>query len=157
MDIKQLQIEAAENGRVLMKKTFLNRKSNYESVRPKDLKVRKGAGWSIVENIIEPTTVEKVVALNKEATKVVDDSLDLNDLTIVEGVGKAIDKHLKENGVNNLSDLASLDAEQIKSILVKKSSLKRHVPTTWASQAQMAVNGELDKLKEWQSQLIDSK
>jgi predicted flap endonuclease-1-like 5' DNA nuclease len=76
-----------------------------------------------------------------------------NDLTIVEGIGPAIQKMLYAAGITTYRNLAMADADHLKSILEEADPrLARMVnPATWPEQAQLAAQGkweELEALKE---------
>ena len=82
----------------------------------------------------------------------------LNDLKIVEGIGPKLEELLKEAGVVNLAVMGQAKAEDIKAILDKGGNkYKLANPTTWPKQAQMAVDGKWDELKEWQDVLDGGK
>jgi small subunit ribosomal protein S1 len=74
-----------------------------------------------------------------------------DDLKKVEGIGPKIEELLHEAGIGTFADLAKADVEKIKEILAGAGSrYQMHDPTSWPMQAEMAANGEWDKLKEWQ-------
>ncbi|MBR9922778.1 MAG: DUF1049 domain-containing protein [Bacteroidetes bacterium] len=76
------------------------------------------------------------------------------DLKIVEGIGPKIEKILKKGDVNNWQDLANSDEGTLREMLLKAGDRYRmHNPATWPKQAQMAVDGEWEKLKEYQDYL----
>ncbi len=80
------------------------------------------------------------------------------DLKIIEGIGKKIEVLLKQEGINTWSDLAEATVERIKAILAKGgNAFNMHDPTNWPAQAQMAVDGEWDRLQEYQEYLIGGK
>ena len=82
----------------------------------------------------------------------------LNDLKIVEGIGPKIEDLLKDSGIANLAVMAQAKAEDIKSILDGQGArFKLADPTTWPKQAQMAVDGNWDRLKEFQDFLQGGK
>ncbi|MEE9438178.1 MAG: helix-hairpin-helix domain-containing protein [Saprospiraceae bacterium] len=74
-----------------------------------------------------------------------------DDLTEIEGIGPATDKLLRENGINSWRDLANASVDNIKAILEKGGSrFSLGDPTTWPKQAELAADGEFDKLQEYQ-------
>ena len=82
----------------------------------------------------------------------------LNDLKIVEGIGPKIEELLKDSGIANLAVMAQAKAEDIKSILDGQGArFKLADPTTWPKQAQMAIDGNWDRLKEFQDFLQGGK
>ena len=82
----------------------------------------------------------------------------LNDLKIVEGIGPKLEELLKSAGIANLAVLAQTKAEDIKTIIEKEGGrFQLADPTTWPKQAQMAVDGNWDRLKEYQDFLDGGK
>ena len=82
-------------------------------------------------------------------------SQDPNDLKVVEGIGPAIEKVLKANGINTWSDLAAADQTRLQGILDGAGGrLKLAVPRTWAQQAALAAAGDWVALKALQDDLI---
>ena len=82
----------------------------------------------------------------------------IDDLTIVEGIGPKIASILQEAGLDTLIELAKKEPSDIKSIL--SSAGKRytiHNPGTWPKQAELAVDGKWDELKKWQDELDGGK
>lgn len=85
-------------------------------------------------------------------------AVNAENLKIVEGIGPKIEGVLKSAGIENLPMLADASTELLKDIL--KEAGKRyqmHDPGTWSQQAQMAVDGKLDELREFKSFLNGSK
>nr|MBP9197375.1 S1 RNA-binding domain-containing protein [Saprospiraceae bacterium] len=92
-------------------------------------------------------TVEPV----QEEPKVTRTSAKGDDLKKVEGIGPKIEELLHNAGIITFADLSKADVEAIKEILnAAGSRYQMHDPTSWPMQAEMAANGEWDKLKEWQ-------
>ena len=74
-----------------------------------------------------------------------------DDLKLVEGIGPKIEELMHNAGILNFADMAKADVEHLKEILREAGSrYQMHDPTSWPMQAEMAANGEWDKLKEWQ-------
>jgi large subunit ribosomal protein L27 len=81
-----------------------------------------------------------------------------DDLKKIEGIGPKIMELLNNAGIFTFKQLADSDAAQIKAILADAGSrFTAHDPTTWPAQAQMAAEGEWDKLKAWQNTLDGGK
>lgn len=92
------------------------------------------------------------------ATSIEVDDPKLNDLKVVEGVGPKIEELLKAAGIANLAVMAQTKSEAIKAILDKDGGRFRLAdPTSWPNQAQMAVDGKWDELKEYQDHLKGGK
>ena len=81
---------------------------------------------------------------------------EVNDLTLIEGVGNKIAAILKENGIQNFKQLAVASADEIKGIL-KNKRLGFADPSTWAEQAQLAVDGKLEELEILKKELKNGK
>ena len=79
--------------------------------------------------------------------------MDMDDLTKIEGIGPKIAEHLNAAGIASFAQLAATSPDQLKSILDSVGGFAAHDPATWPDQAQMAANGEWDKLSEWQDVL----
>jgi len=74
-----------------------------------------------------------------------------DDLKKIEGIGPKIVELLQEAGISTFADLAAADADKIREVLAGGGArFQMHDPTSWPMQAQMAADGEWDKLKEWQ-------
>lgn len=66
-----------------------------------------------------------------------------DDLKIVEGIGPKIEEVLKAAGISDWKTLASTSPDKIKEVLVAAAPHYRiHDPSTWPSQAEMAMKGE---------------
>ena len=76
--------------------------------------------------------------------------LEMDDLTKIEGIGPKIGEHLNAAGITSFAQLANTNPERIREILDEVGGFAAHDPATWADQAQLAANGEWDKLSEWQ-------
>ncbi len=82
----------------------------------------------------------------------------VDDLTIVEGIGPKIAGLLKEAGMDTLIEVSKSTPEKIKEILVAAGNrYARHNPGTWPKQAELAVAGKWDELKKWQDELDGGK
>lgn len=87
----------------------------------------------------------------KKAEKKASSAAKGDDLKIVEGIGPKIEELFHNAGIQTFAELAKADVEHLKQILHDAGSrYQMHDPTSWPMQAEMAANGEWDKLKEWQ-------
>ena len=78
------------------------------------------------------------------------------DLKVVEGIGPKIEVLLKESGIKGLKDLSIVPIENLKEILAKGGARYRlNDPTSWPEQARLLVNGEVDKLKTYATDLLN--
>jgi large subunit ribosomal protein L17 len=115
----------------------------------------------IVAETIEPNSdstvniVSEVIVENSLATTAPEDT---DDLTIVEGIGPKIAELCNAKGIYTFAQLASTSEETLKSMLDEAGArFAVHNPSTWAQQAQMAANGNMDELKVWQDELKGGK
>ncbi len=94
-----------------------------------------------------PQTAKIVEKTSRSAVKKAKPSVVVaDDLTLIEGIGPKIASVLKENGIQDFKQLASTSADTIKDIL-KNKRLGFTDPSTWAEQAQLAVDGKLEELE----------
>jgi small subunit ribosomal protein S1 len=74
-----------------------------------------------------------------------------DDLKKIEGIGPKIEELLHNASIVTFADLSKAEPSAIKDILnAAGSRYQMHDPSSWPMQAEMAANGEWDKLKEWQ-------
>lgn len=75
----------------------------------------------------------------------------VDDLTVVEGIGPAINKLLHSAGIKTFADLAGSSKSSLKKVLDEAGARFRvHDPSSWPKQARLARDGktkELDTLK----------
>jgi DNA-directed RNA polymerase subunit beta' len=78
-----------------------------------------------------------------------------DDLTMIEGVGPKIADILRSSGIASFTMLSVTSPDRIRELLAEEGgSFVNHDPTTWPDQAQLAANGEWDKLRAWQDVLV---
>jgi predicted flap endonuclease-1-like 5' DNA nuclease len=75
-----------------------------------------------------------------------------DDLTIIEGVGPKVAELLHENGIMTFAQVADADVEHLRQIL-RGAGLPMIMPDSWPEQAQLAAEGQHEKLKDLQSAL----
>ena len=76
----------------------------------------------------------------------------------VEGIGPKIQEVLQAAGINTHADLAAKSADEVKEILAPEGGVIASRDTsTWPAQAQMAADGEWEKLRAWQDELDGGK
>lgn len=82
-----------------------------------------------------------------------------DDLQIIKGIGPKISKILQKKGIHVWSDLNKTKADTIKDILLTEGGEKYHIheTETWPEQAEFALNGQWQKLKDFQGKLINGK
>lgn len=78
-----------------------------------------------------------------------------DDLKVVEGIGPKIEQLFYDAGIYTWKDLSEAVVERLESILTEAGPRYRMAkPDTWAQQAKLADDGEWDKLKKLQDELI---
>ncbi len=76
----------------------------------------------------------------------------------IEGVGPKIEKLLAERDITTFEALAKAEISVLKEILdAAGPRYKMHDPTTWSEQAQLAANGEWEKLEQLKDELKGGK
>lgn len=120
-----------------------------KDVEKRFISIKKTVGETVadisdkVENVslrkadkeIKQTAAKKISAAKKSIKK-----LNINDLTIVNGIGPKLAQILKKAGVKSLNDLIKTDVKTLKDIL--KNAGPRYAsynPTTWVKEAKKAL------------------
>lgn len=81
-----------------------------------------------------------------------------DNLKRIEGIGPKIAEVLKASGIDSFAKLATMTPEQIKDLLNQAGDrFSFQDPATWPAQAELAAQGEWDKLKKWQDELKGGK
>ena len=85
-------------------------------------------------------------------------NIELNDLTVIEGVGPAIAGLLSASGIDSWQALADADDDFIQGILDDAGpNYKVHNPATWKQQAALAAASNWDELEQLQDSLQGGK
>jgi predicted flap endonuclease-1-like 5' DNA nuclease len=116
----------------------------------------------------EQPVAEKIITAPKPATKPVVKKAtaaqptitktQMENLKVIEGVGPAIEKILKSNGIKTVADLSKTKIDVLRNILEEAGNrFRMHKPDTWARQAKLAAANKFDELKEWQKDLDGGK
>ncbi|MEM8907387.1 MAG: 50S ribosomal protein L27 [Bacteroidota bacterium] len=139
---------ALVDGTVEYKKRRLNRTFvsivPFEEVKETSAKINTEKSEPKTETVVEETVSVDIT--------------ETDDLKAIEGIGPKIEQILNNAGINTFAALAATEASKIKGLLEDAGNRYRtHDPTTWPQQAQMAANGEWDKLKAWQDELDGGK
>ena len=81
-----------------------------------------------------------------------------DSLTKIEGIGPKIAGLLNDAGIVTFADLAKANVKILKGILEAAGKrYQMHDPSTWAKQAKLAANGDLEKLAKLQEELKGGK
>jgi len=125
-----------------------NKPKKTKKVVKEKAKVKK----EVVEEIVEEAKVEEVEEV--EVVEKNDDTIEVDDLTKIEGIGPKISQILKDSDISTFAGLAQTNVEKISEILAEAGNrYKSHDPQTWPEQAKMAADGNWDELKKWQDDL----
>ena len=83
------------------------------------------------------------------------EEVQLNDLTVIEGIGPKIAELLRENEITTWESLATISVERLNEILTKKGAgYANQNPSTWPEQAQLAVDRKWEELQKLQDYLL---
>ena len=78
----------------------------------------------------------------------------LNNLKLILGIDEPIEKILFTAGINSFAELAKMDPDEIRNILVVVDPVLNGVdPSAWPAQARLALEEEWDVLHDYQEQL----
>lgn len=81
-----------------------------------------------------------------------------DNLKRIEGIGPKIAEVLKAANIDSFVKLAAMTPDQIKDLLNQAGDrFSFQDPATWPAQADLAAQGEWDKLKKWQDELKGGK
>jgi predicted flap endonuclease-1-like 5' DNA nuclease len=131
---------------------FLTVKLDKYGVKYNDDKRKGLIGKAKRKKKAEPA--EPAVVKTTKAAKPVASTSQPDNLKRIEGIGPKIADVLKVAGIETFAALAAKTVDDLKDIL--KGAGERFSfqdPTTWPAQAEMAANGEWDKLRKWQDEL----
>jgi len=73
-------------------------------------------------------------------------------LEIIEGIGPKISAVLKSAGIHTFTKLATMQPEEISSILTN-AGIRLADPTSWPEQSRLAAAGKMEELKNLQDSL----
>ncbi len=100
------------------------------------------------------TEAPKKVAASSGKVTVSGKKYNLNDLTIVEGIGPKIKELLNGAGIVSWNRLSQANTEELKEILSTGGPrYKMHDPSTWPQQAKLAAEGQWEELEKLQDHL----
>lgn len=81
-----------------------------------------------------------------------------DDLKIIKGIGPVIERLLKTKGIETWKNLADSDPDKLKEIINAEGPRFRvHETKTWPGQADMAIRGKWEELKEYQHEIVHGK
>jgi large subunit ribosomal protein L21 len=89
----------------------------------------------------------------RKAEAMVEEKVEVDDLTKIEGIGPKVSQALNEAGISTFDALSEAKVEDIQKIL-SDAGLKMMDPATWPQQAKLAGDGEWDALKKLQDKLL---
>ena len=77
---------------------------------------------------------------------------EMDDLTLIEGIGPKVAEVLSKAGISTFAALAKANAADIQEIL-KAAGLRMMDATSWPAQANLAAEGDMDGLEKMQDEL----
>lgn len=103
----------------------------------------------------KPKAAPKKVAIDLAAAKAAGFKLkDVDDLTVIEGIGPKINELFKNNGLKTFDQVAGAKVTEMRAILDKGGARFRIAnPGTWAKQAKLAAANKWPQLKKLQDEL----
>lgn len=113
--------------------------------------------WRFFSFTKKDEVIIKKQKIKKVEKKEYNDEVDNADenLKIIEWIGPKVEKLLKLNWINSLKDLSITGYDELKLILERAwDNFKIINPRSWPYQAELAINKEWGKLKEYQDFLI---
>ncbi len=103
------------------------------------------------EEFVEASTLAEARSLTVEETHVVPA---LDNLKLIMGIDEPIEKILFTSGLNSFAELAKMDPDEIRNILVSVDpALSGIDPGAWPAQARLAFDEEWEVLQDYQEQL----
>lgn len=98
----------------------------------------------------EKTTSEPSSSIPQESKS--SEPINSDDLAIIEGIGPKIKGILNAAGINKFSQLAILQPEEIKELILA-GGVRLFDPTSWPEQAHLAAEGKMEDLQDYQEKL----
>jgi len=109
-------------------------------------------------DVSQPVSLTTKRAPNKDFIDNVSNINKIDDLKKIEGIGPRIEQLLQSNDIASFEILKDCGVDKLTSILENAGPQYRmHNPKTWPEQAQMAYNGEWNKLTAFQDILLGSR
>jgi predicted flap endonuclease-1-like 5' DNA nuclease len=96
--------------------------------------------------------VADVPAPQSEKSTLIVEKTNVDDLTLIEGIGPKIAGVLQDHGITTFTQLASTDLTTLEAAL-QTAGLRLADPESWAEQAKLAADGKMDELKALQDNL----
>ncbi len=121
-----------------------------------DLSVNKAA--KVVTNEPEVVIQPLDLAAAKASGFRVKQKDNMDDFTVVEGIGPKINDLIHADGIQRYTDLANADVSRIQKILDNAGpSFRLAQPETWPAQSKLASTNSWQELKKWQDELDGGK
>ncbi len=129
------------------------------STWPKQARMASEGEWAklreyqdyLIGGVEPPDKSPPNIAENMDANYILGRKVELNDLTVVEGIGPKIQKLLHQNGIDTWKKLGETGEAELRRILDDAGDRYRmQNPATWARQSAMAADAKWDELKEYQ-------
>ncbi len=133
--------------------TTVAQSTDTDGVKQVKSDVDHGRGPSFAGGFVNQGDIVPVV--NAEvAYQVFGRTISQDDLTLIEGVGPRAVEFFGEEGITTWKQISEMTPEACKAILEKAGGrFAQQDPSTWPEQAKLAVQGEWQKLFDWQEEL----
>ncbi len=110
-------------------------------------------GQSRPDTLIKTTPEQQTPVISDELLEEVSlPEVQVNDLTVIEGIGPKISMILQSAGVNTYAQLAAMEPKKIMDIILA-AGLRLADTGTWPQQAQLAADGKMEELQAFQDTL----
>ncbi len=110
-------------------------------------------GQSKPETSIKTTPEQQTPVLSEQLLEEVSPlEVQVDDLTVIEGIGSKISMILQSAGVNTYAQLAAMEPQKIMDIILA-AGLRLADTGTWPHQAQLAADGKMEELQAFQDTL----
>ena len=99
-----------------------------------------------------PCSSSDKIPLEIPIENVVTQEQNTDDLTIILGIGPKISNFLNSVGINSFKKLSEKSPDDLRNILLQHE-IRLNDPETWPEQARLASLNQLDKLREYQTEM----
>ena len=150
---KRIEELEKENKKLKSKTKTSNKPQSKKSAKTKntpkeEIEIEEGIEVFDLSDAPKPKPSESIKTVKPTKSKRPD------NLTRIEGIGPAISRLLKADGITSFQILSQTEIQKLESILEAAGNRFRiHKPTTWPQQAALAADGKWDELKALQDKL----
>lgn len=121
------------------------------AVEEEQAKPQFGPEESEVE--VDPTFVQPEPVYDAGPTVLEEETVEPDDLKVIEGIGPKIEQVLKDQGIQTYTHLAAMKVPNLREMLEAEGLAGISDPTTWPEQATLAAEGRWEALEKLQDLL----